>query len=150
MANVPLLPSQPLARLFLMPVDSELQQFLIQTHRIVQFEPTILERVESDLNTYGLKKKLVREADRRFLEGQTSDLAQLKIELRQVDATKMELEVGRPRLEPYIVYLFLMLRGRFGGCKDQNARTHIRVREIRIAASRKAGSDRREYRNLHR
>jgi IS5 family transposase len=122
MANVPLLPSQSVPRLFLMPVDSELHEFLIETHRIVAFAPAILERIESDLDAYGLKKKLVRQADRRFLEGQTPDLAQLRIELRQIDPTKMELEVGRPRLEPYLVYLFVMLRGRFGGCKDQDAR----------------------------
>lgn len=122
MANVPLLPSRPLPRLFLMPVDSPLHQFLLQTHRIVQFEPAILDRIESDLDTYGLQKKLLREADRRFLEGQTPDLIDLRIELRQVDPAKRQLEVGRPRLEPYLVYLFLMLRGRWGGCKDQEAR----------------------------
>jgi IS5 family transposase len=122
MANVPSLPSQPLPRLFLMPVNTELHQFLVQTHRIVEFEPAILQRIESDLNAYGLKKKLLREADRRFLEGQTPDLSHLRIELRQIDPTKMELEIGRPRLEPYVVYLFLMLRGRLGGCKDQDAR----------------------------
>ena len=122
MANVPPLPSQPLPRLFLMPVDSQLHQFLLETHRLVQFEPAILERIESDLDTYGLQKKLLREADRRFLEGQTPDLADLRIELRQVDPAKRQLEVGRPRLEPYLVYLFVMLRGRLGGCKDQEAR----------------------------
>ena len=122
MANVPPLPVHPLPRLFLMPVDSELQQFLTETHRIVQCEPAILDRIEADLNAHGLQKKLLREADRRFLEGQTPDLANVKIELRQVDASPMELEVGRPRLEAYLVYLFLMLRGRLGGCKDQDAR----------------------------
>lgn len=122
MASVPLLPSRPLPRLFLMPLNSELHEFLVQTHRIVEFEPAILDRIESDLDAHGLKKKLLREADRRFLEGQTPDLINLQIELRQVDPTTMELEVGRPRLEPYLVYLFLMLRGCLGGCKDQDAR----------------------------
>jgi IS5 family transposase len=105
-----------------MPLNSELHQFLVETHRIVEFEPAILDRIESDLDAHGLKKKLLREADRRFLEGQTPDLINLQVELRQVDPTTMELEVGRPRLEPYLVYLFLMLRGRFGGCKNQDAR----------------------------
>lgn len=122
MANVPSLPSQPLPRLFLMPLNTELHLFLIQTHRIVQFQPDILDRIEADLDAYGLKKKLLREADRRFLEGQTPDLNNLQIELRQIDPAKMQLEVGRPRLDPYLVYLFLNLRGRLGGCKDQDAR----------------------------
>ena len=122
MANVPSLPVHPLPWLFLMPVNTELHQFLIETHKIVEFEPAILERIESDLDAYGLKKKLLREADRRFLEGQTPDLIHLRIELRHLDPAKMTLEIGRPRLEPYVVYLFLMLRGRLGGCKDQDAR----------------------------
>ena len=122
MHNVPLLPSQPLPRLFLMPVDSQLHEFLVETHRILEFEPAILDRIESDLDAYGLKKKLLREADRRFLEGQTLDLPCLKIDLRQIDPSQIELEVGRPRMEPYLVYMFSMLRGRFGGCKDQDGR----------------------------
>jgi len=122
MANVPSLPAHALPRLFLMPVDTELHQFLIEAHKIVEFEPAILEHIESDLDAYGLKKKLLREADRRFLEGQTPDLSHLRVEVRQIDPAKMQLEIGRPRLEPYVVYLFLMLRGRCGGCKDQDAR----------------------------
>jgi IS5 family transposase len=122
MSSVPPLPSQPLPRLFLMPVDSQLHQLLVETHWIVQFEPAILDHIESDLDAYGLKKKLLREADRRFLEAQTLDLPRLQVELRQIDPTQIQLEVGRPRMEPYLVYLFLMLRGRFGGCKDQDGR----------------------------
>ncbi len=122
MSSVPPLPSQPLPRLFLMPVDSQLHQFLVETHRIVEFEPAILDHIESDLDVYGLKKKLLRQADQRFLEGQTLDLPRLKIELRQMDPAGMQLEVGRPRMEAYSVYLFLMLRGRCGGCKDQDGR----------------------------
>jgi len=120
--SIPSLPSRPLPRLFLMPVHTQLHQFLIETHRIVEFEPAILERIESDLDAYGLKKKLLREADRRFAEAQTPDLSNLRIELRASDPAKMRLEIGRPRLDPYLVYLFLMLRGRWGGCKDQDAR----------------------------
>lgn len=122
MFDIPALPSQPLPMLFLAPVDSKLHQFLIETHHIVQFEPRILDHIEGDLDAHARRKKLLREADRRFLEGQTSDLPTLKIELRQIAPATLRLEIGRPRLEPYLVYLFLMLRGRFGGCKDQDAR----------------------------
>src|SRR6266849_7974559 len=113
MASIPVLPSQPLPRLFLMPVDSQLREFLVETHRIVEFAPAILDHIEADLDAYGLKKKLLREADQRFLEGQTPDLLRLKIELRQIDPASIQLEVGRPRMEPYLVYLLLMVRGRF-------------------------------------
>lgn len=122
MISVPLLPSQPLPMLFLMPVNSQLHEFLCESHRIVEFQPAILQRIEADLDAYGLKKKLLREADRRFLEGQTLDLPSLTIELREINPLSRGLEVGRPRLDPYLVYMFLMMRGFSGGCKDQDAR----------------------------
>lgn len=118
----PSFPAQPLPRLFLTPVNTQLHEFLIETHQLVEFEPAILERIEADLDAYGLKKKRLREADRRFAEAQTPDLANLRIEVRPIDSATLPLEIGRPRLEPYAVYLFLMLRGRCGGCKDQDAR----------------------------
>ncbi len=71
MASIPILPTQALPRLFLMPVDSQLHEFLVETHRIVEFEPAILDHIKGDLDAHGLKKKLLREADQRFLEGQT-------------------------------------------------------------------------------
>ena len=122
MTSVPPLPTQSLPQLFLMPVDSQLQQFLIECHRVVEFAPQILDHIEADQREHGLQKKRLRQADRRFLEGQTPDLANLGIELRPGNKAGLELEVGRPRLEPYLVYLFLLLRGRLGGCKDQGAR----------------------------
>ena len=120
--RIPSLPAHPLPRLFLMPVNTEWHQFLTEAHHLVQFEPAILQRIEADLDAHGLKKKLAREADRHFLEGQTPDLTALRIEVRPIDPAKQSLEIGRPRLDPYLVYLFLMLRGRLGGCKDQDAR----------------------------
>ncbi len=38
------------------------------------------------------------------------------------------LLLRQPCTEAYIVYLFLMLRGFNGGCKDQNARCTLRTR----------------------
>lgn len=122
MAYLPNLSTQPAQVFFFGPTDSPLHHFLSETHKLVEFAPEILDCIEADLRAHALKKKVLREADRRFLEGQTADLPSLKIQLRQVDPQEMSLETGRPRLEPYVVYVFLMLRGFVGGCKDQNAR----------------------------
>ena len=82
MLSVPRLPSQPLP---LTPVDSSLHEFLLETHRLVAFEPAILQCIALDLDAHGLKKIWLREADRRFLAGQTADLPRLKMELRPVN-----------------------------------------------------------------
>jgi hypothetical protein len=68
------------------------------------------------------KKKLLRLADAQFLAGQTPDLPKLQLQLCELKVDDIELETGRPRTDAYIVYLFLMLRGLNGGCKDQQAR----------------------------
>lgn len=99
-----------------------MSRFLTESHRVVEFSPAILERIVVDLDAHGLAKKRLREADRRFLEAQTPDLAALHIRASQSPALEMGLLPGRPRMDAYVVYLFLMLRGLLGGCKDQQAR----------------------------
>src|ERR1041385_3795285 len=104
---IPVMPSRPLPLLFLAPVDSPFHQFLVQTHRLVESEPALLDRIAADLDAHGLKKKLAREADRRFLDEQTSDLPRFEVAVRPIDPASLQLEVGRPRMDPYLVYLFL-------------------------------------------
>jgi hypothetical protein len=121
-AIVPDLASRPRQLVFLTPVDSQLNDFLNEIHQIAIFEPSIVERIDEDLDLHAKKKKLERLADAQFLAGQTPDLPKLQLQLRELKLDNVELETGRPRTEAYLVYLFLMLRGFNGGCKDQHAR----------------------------
>src|SRR6202795_734487 len=121
-AIVPDLANRPRQLVFLTPIDSLLNDFLNEIHRIARFEPSIVERIDEDLDLHAKKKKLLRLADAEFLAGQTLDLPKLQLQLRELEIDKIELETGRPRTDAYIVYLFLMLRGFNGGCKDQHAR----------------------------
>ena len=81
-----------------------------------------MERIDQDLDLHAKKKKLLRLVDEQFLAGQTPDLPKLQLQLRELKLDDIELEIGRPRTEAYIAYVFLMLRGFNGGCKDQQAR----------------------------
>ena len=81
-----------------------------------------MERIDEDLDLHAKKKKLLHLADAEFLAGQTLDLPKLELQVRELKIDDIQLEEGRPRTEAYIVYLFLMLRGFNGGCKDQQAR----------------------------
>ena len=121
-AIVPDLANRPRQLVFLTPVDSQLNDFLNEIHHIAIFEPSIVERIDEDLDLHAKRKKLLRLADAEFLAGQTLDLPKLQLELRELKIDKIQLEIGRPRTDAYIVYLFLMLRGFNGGCKDQYAR----------------------------
>ena len=121
-ATVPDLANRPRQLVFLTPLDSQLNDFLNEIHQIARFEPSIVERIDEDLDLHAKKKKLLRLADAQFLAGQTPDLPKLQLQLRELKVDDIELETGRPRTDAYIVYLFLMLRGFNGGCKDQHAR----------------------------
>ena len=119
---VPDLANRPRQLVFLTPIDSQLNDFLNEIHQIAIFEPSIVERIDEDLDLHAKKKKLQLLADEQFLAGQTPDLPKLQLQLRELKLDNVELAIGRPRTEAYIVYLFLMLRGFNGGCKDQHAR----------------------------
>ena len=121
-ASVPDLSDRARQVVFLTPIDSQLSDFLNEIHQIASLEPSIVERIDEDLDLHAKKKKLLRLTDAQFLAGQTSDLPNLQLQLRELKLEEIELEVGRPRTDAYIVYLFLMLRGWAGGCKDQHAR----------------------------
>src|SRR6202023_595118 len=121
-STVPDLVNRPRQLVFLTPIDSQLNDFLNEIHQIACLEPSIVERIDEDLDLHAKKKKLLRLADAEFLAGQTPDLPKLHLQLRELKVDHIELETGRPRTDAYIVYLFLMLRGFNGGCKDQHAR----------------------------
>jgi hypothetical protein len=121
-AVVPDLVNRPRQLVFLTPIDTQLSDFLNEIHQIVCWEPAIVECIDKDLDVHAKKKKLLRLIDAQFLAGQTPDLPKLQLQLRELKVDEIELEIGRPRTDAYLVYLFLMLRGFNGGCKDQQAR----------------------------
>src|SRR5208282_1905801 len=66
-ATVPGLADRPRQLVFLTPVDSQLNDFLNEIHQIAIFEPSIVERIDEDLDLHAKKKKLQRLADTQFL-----------------------------------------------------------------------------------
>lgn len=104
-------------QLLLVPTDTKMAEVLQEATRMQRKYPEILRRIEQDQIADGKKKKLPRVQDRRWEEAQTLPLPMedllrdAEVDLR---ATDLELEVGRPRLPPAVVYIFLCLRGCYG------------------------------------
>jgi hypothetical protein len=61
-----------------------LNDFLNEIHKIACFEPSIVERIDQDLDLHAKKKKLQRLVDEQFLAGQTPDLPKLQLQLREL------------------------------------------------------------------
>ena len=98
-ASVPDLANRPRQLVFLTPIDSQLNDFLNEIHQIARFEPSIVERIDEDLDLHAKRKKLLRLADAQFLAGQTPDLPKLELQLRELKLDDIQLEEGRPRTE---------------------------------------------------
>lgn len=110
--------------LLLTPVDSELCAFAQEAVRLADRHPELLGAIEDDLDCLGKNKKAMRQADRQWREEQTGRLEGFESAAqRPVNAGDLKLGVGRPRTPALAVFLFLLMRGFWGGPKDSSAAT---------------------------
>jgi hypothetical protein len=93
-ASIPDLVERPRQLVFLTPIDTRLNDFLTEIHQIACLEPSIVERIDEDLDLHAKKKKLLRLADAQFLAGQTADLPKLQLQLRELRLDEIELETA--------------------------------------------------------
>jgi hypothetical protein len=100
-------------------VSSNLNSFVIQAIQIARRHPQIEFDIEQDLDIHGLKKKAVREADRRFYEQQNPCFDEMAAAMPP-ETCSCELEDGRPRMAAIAVFVLLLLRGWLGGPKSAN------------------------------
>ena len=94
-AIVPDLVNRPRQLVFLTPIDSQLNDFLNEIHQIARLEPSLVERIDEDLDLHAKKKKLLRLADAEFLAGQTLDLPKLELQLRELKIDDIQLDALR-------------------------------------------------------
>jgi hypothetical protein len=66
-AIVPDLANRPRQLVFLTAIDSKLNDFLNEIHQIARMEPSIVERIDEDLDLHAKKKKPLRLIDEQFL-----------------------------------------------------------------------------------
>lgn len=116
-------PFNPVPLLFLTPPDSDLSGFLQEAHRLVEREPEIIERIDVDLDRHGQEKKALRLQDAQWWQARTLGLPTIPWEPATVKPEELRLEDGRPRTPAYVVYMFLVGRGFYGGFKSAEATT---------------------------
>jgi len=103
--------------MWVVPPRSNLSRFIEEARRLLQREPSILERIDHDLDSHAKAKKRLRLADRRWKHQQHACLPGHDPEPLP-EERDLTLQQGRPRMTAEICYLFLMLRGYTGGVKD--------------------------------
>ena len=112
-------PFAPVALLYLVaPPDSEFYSFLQEGHRLVAGTPGILDAIDADLDLHGQRKKALRIQDAQWEEARNQPLTTIdRVPAAVVAPESLLLGVGRPRTAAYVVYLFLIGRGFYGGFK---------------------------------
>ena len=110
---------EPQPVLFLPVPSSELSEFLEECHRLLCFDPQILEKIDHDLDNYGKSKKKVRLLDQVWERSHSGSLFDIGLCGESIKEESLKLEGGCPRMVSPLVFLFFMLRGCFGGIKSK-------------------------------
>ena len=97
---------------------SEFSYYLEEAHVLVSREPLILRKIEEDLDRYGQNKKRMRILDKRWESSQSLQLPNISIKESEISPDDLRLQGGHPRMDAYLVYMFLMIRGFLGGVKN--------------------------------
>lgn len=111
---------------WILPVPStDFRDFLDEVEKLAKFAPEILVAIEQDLDANAREKKKARLEDRRFYHNRTAQLPGLNIAEQDLLAANLILEVGRPRMSAYAVFIFLMLRGFLGSLSSKPAQRFL-------------------------
>ena len=110
---------EPQPVLFLLEPSSELSEFLEECHRLLCFDPKILERIDHDLDNYAKSKKKLRLLDQIWERSHSGSLYEVGLCGESIKEESLKLEGGCPRMISPLVFVFFMLRGRLGGIKSK-------------------------------
>ena len=106
--------------------DCEMKKVLDEALSLLARDATILSRIKADQDAVAKAKKKVRQADQRWQAAQTQPLPGLCVaEAPECETDKLSLQQGRPRMEPEMVYVFMVLRGYLGSICDREARDRL-------------------------
>lgn len=107
--------------LFLPVPDTDFREYLDEVLLMAGKFPEILTAIDADLDRHAKRKKAIRLADKRFIENQTPDCPGLELSGSGIVPANLSLDVGRPRMQPILAFVFLMLRGFLGSLTDKQA-----------------------------
>ena len=102
--------------------ETELREVLEKGMELLNREPEILVRIKADQNAEAKKEKKKRVEDKRYVDRMTHWLPGMEEESEvEIDANELMLERGRPRMEPEVVFVFLLLRGYWRSISTKDA-----------------------------
>jgi hypothetical protein len=115
-------PTIPAVPYLLLPApDTDFREYLEEVISLADSFPEIITSIEADLDQHAKQKKSLRLADQKFLDSQTPDHPDLTFSESQILPTALSLQTGRPRMQPLLVFVFMMIRGFLSSVSDKQA-----------------------------
>ena len=112
---------EPINLFFLTLPVNEFSEYLKEAHDLVFRYPELLASIDADLDKKAKYKKKLRLLDHQWELSQNKKLPGMamnsKIALEEINEEELELKEGCPRMDAYLVYMFMMMRGFLGGMK---------------------------------
>ena len=106
---------------FLTLPGNEFSEYLKESHDLVSRYPEILTNIDTDLDKRAKYKKKLRLLDQQWELSQNKKLPGIPmnndIAFEEINEEELELKEGCPRMDTYLVYMFMMVRGFRGGMK---------------------------------
>ena len=114
-------PLSPVFKLMLMETGSETAKLLTDAADLWAKYPDIQAAIAADQNAHGLAKKRKRQALEAAAGGSPKFAGMEDAFSQGQGAGAVFLSTGRPRLPSEVVFLFMVLRGRYGSLTDNDA-----------------------------
>jgi Transposase DDE domain len=105
--------------------DTDFREYLDEIKYLAISFPEIITSIDSDLENHAKQKKALRLADQKFIENQTPNHPGLAFSESEIIPADLSLQAGRPRMQPLLVFIFIMLRGFLGSVTDKQASRFI-------------------------
>lgn len=108
---------------------TELKEIFLEGLKLLQFDPSILERIACDLEKAAKEKKAVRLADQGWYEQRNLTLPGFEVlcTIMAINPDDLYLFEGRPRLlDPESVFLLMMCRGHLDSVTSKQAADRLK------------------------
>ena len=114
---------RPVNKLTLTIPNTEFAAYCQEADQLAEREPEILTMIKQDLDIAARRKKRGRMLDKQWLANRNSKLPGVDVSTEVPEIDKITLETGRPRMDAYIVYMFMIGRGYYGGIISEMGKT---------------------------
>jgi Transposase DDE domain len=123
MTEAKLLPISAARKLFQYVPDTDLSRLVAVSLALAKSHPYLLDMIERDLDAMAIAKKKDRLEDQAWRQSRSRLLKGFDLTADDDWLDHLEVGTGRPRTPAIVVFLFLALRGWFGGFKDRKVAT---------------------------